>query len=111
MSQAYMTGDLERIFRYSELWVSIYETHCGHLALSLDRHFVPDHLSIINAFVRLGEDSGHLFDDMHNQTRRFTGLVRLFIHDCVVMLRDEKRQRKNPTPRIVSIDPRFSPDL
>lgn len=57
MSQAYMTGDFGRIFRYSELWVFVYETHCGHLALSLDRHFMPVHLSIINAFVRLGEES------------------------------------------------------
>jgi hypothetical protein len=57
MSQAYMTGDFEGIVRCSELWVSVYETHCGHFALSLDRQFVPIHLSIINAFVMLGEDS------------------------------------------------------
>ncbi len=57
MSQAYMTGDFERIVRCSELWVSVYKTRCGHFALSLDRQFVPIHLSIINAFVMLGEDS------------------------------------------------------
>ncbi len=50
MTQAYVTEDFKRTFRCSELWVSVYERHCGHLPLSLDRHFVPVHLS------RLGED-------------------------------------------------------
>jgi len=57
MSQAYMTGDCGRIFVCSELWVSTCETHCGHHALLLDRHFVPVHLSIISTSVRLREDS------------------------------------------------------
>ncbi len=51
MTQAYVTGDFESTFRCSELWVSVYEMHCGHLPLSLDGHFVPVHLSIINILV------------------------------------------------------------
>ncbi len=52
-----MTEDFERIVRCSELWISVYKTRCEHFALSLDRQFVPIHLSIINAFVMLDEDS------------------------------------------------------
>ncbi len=61
LSQAYITGDFGQIFLYSEMWVSVYETHCGHPALLLDRRFVPVHLPIVNTFCRGSVRTAEIF--------------------------------------------------